>query len=167
MLRIMGLAIIAMSATGCATNQVSLQFRCDLQGAVIYQNGNSRLGECGTSAIYDVSEQDRAAGKIKTAPLTAVWPSGASSTVPAAVMDLSAGSRYFFFDFYRPRNLPNYDADARFDLEVKKLQVLQAQQRAQALQNLWQIYQTTNPPRRREVDCTSVLVGGVVHTNCY
>lgn len=92
---------------GLASNQVLLTVQTEPQGATLYSNG-AALGTAPQSRLFTVDEQAQAAGWIRTADVTAVWPSGAKTETSIRLV-LHQGPQVVTLS--RPSDAPGLDVD--------------------------------------------------------
>lgn len=108
--------------------------------------------------------------------ITAYWVSGASSSVNTINANLQNGLHQNF-QFERPRDFPNYQADANYALELEKIRILKAQAEAQETQAAIATVNNaiaaanaayaTAPPPNLGTHCTTRYLGNTAYTNCY
>lgn len=175
---LIGSALLVVACAGITDdpNTLRVNFICNPAGAALYQD-NINVGTCPTTLRYQILDQDRAQGQKTLKGITAHWVSGVSSSVSSISANLENGLLQHF-RFERPRNIPNYDVDANYAINLEKNQIARAQvealrAQADALQNQNVTVTVDNQsapiqaPSRR-TNCTSTRgVGGTVYTNCY
>jgi hypothetical protein len=121
---------------------------------------------------YKVTDEDRARGYVLLRGMTAYWVSGASSSVGSINAPLANGLHQNF-RFERPRNIPGYDVDANYALNLEKNQLLRTQaeaaQVAAAASVITAINSATPPAAAPTVGtrCTTRNVAGTLYTDCY
>jgi len=122
-------------------------------------------------------------GYITVLPMTAMWPSGASSSVSGLRLYLDKG-RNQQFTFFRPKDVSGNELDVQNAIEQKRnrLRAQEARRKAQqeilerqrkqtsdALQKQVDILQNIKlqSPQRLRTNCTSTRVGSTVYTDCW
>jgi hypothetical protein len=133
-------------------------------------------GACPTTLQYKITDQDRARGYIILRGITAYWVSGASSSVNSINANLQNGLHQNF-RFERPRDFPNYEADANYALNLEKVRILRAQAEAQetqaAIATLNNAVAAANaayaaaPAPNLGTHCTTRYLGNTAYTDCY
>ncbi len=115
---------ILISISGCGTtlakNQVRLTVRSQPEGAMIYQ-GSLALGPAPQALIYTGDLQE---GRIKTAEIKVVWPSGATRSF-WTMLYMGQGDRAVTVS--RPPEIAGMDKDLEF---ANQLRLVEAQKRA-------------------------------------
>jgi len=111
------LVVIAASwmLAGCG-HQMTLTYICEPAGAVLFENGQY-LGRCPGSYIYVVTDQHRVEGAVRTPPLMARWPSGASASVTGITVPLARGYAQNF-TFVRPTDVAGAELDYQVGANV-------------------------------------------------
>jgi hypothetical protein len=175
------LLVTACTGIGVDPNTMVVDFVCDPQGATLYQIDKVNIGSCPTTLKYQITDEARARGYMELRGITAVWVSGASSSVNLIRADLQKGLRQNF-RFDRPRSMPNYDVDANYALQLEKIRIMRAQAEAQKAQADAQQAEATiaalnsaiaaansayTAPRNNEQHCTTTYLGNTAHTDCY
>ncbi len=187
-------------------NTLLVDFVCNPEGATLYQNQVNNasptnslntcpptfvacrspyvttagtftaVGTCPTTLQYKITDQDRARGYVSLKGITAYWVSGASSSVNFINANLQNGLHQNL-RFERPRDFPNYEADANYALNLEKVRILRAQAEAQetqaAIATLNNAVAAANaafaaaPAPNFGTHCTTRYLGNTAYTDCY
>lgn len=123
-------AVCALLLAGCA-NTVSLRVDTDPPGATIYAGGQN-FGRAPVTLEYTPTKERLAAGSLNTSPITAVWVSGAKYSQVVALPTRSGDQQIIF---RRPRDVPGYDKDATYGLQLEQLSLMRQQKGSQDLTN--------------------------------
>jgi hypothetical protein len=170
--------VLLLVASGCAglgvdPNTLYVDYVCTPQGATLYQAGdNTNRGACPTTLTYKITDADRARGYAVLRGMTAYWVSGASSSV-SSINAYLANGLHQNFHFERPRNIPGYDVDANYALNLEKNQLLGAQMQAAQVSAAASVVAAANaaapaaPAPRLGTRCTTTNIAGTLYTNCY
>jgi hypothetical protein len=94
-------------APGLASNQVLVTVQTEPLGAMLYSNG-AALGMAPQTRVFTADEQAQATGWIRTAGVTAVWPSGAKTETSIRLV-LHQGPQVVTIS--RPPDAPGLDVD--------------------------------------------------------
>lgn len=160
------LAILLIS--GCASNTLNVAYYSDPPGATLYQ-GNQRFGYTPIVLSYQVTEEDRKRGYSILQGTSVIWTSGAAASTSSLRADLSIGLNQQF-NFRRPADHPNMEADVKFALELERLAIMRRQAEAQEAQAAVQLFGGIGAVRPNPVrNCISTpsALGGSVSTTCY
>jgi hypothetical protein len=104
--------------TMAACSSLEMTYDCTPSGATLYKQDGKIFGVCPTTETYDLTEKNVHNDVVYLEGLTAVWPSGAVSSVKKISVDLDNGHRQAFV-FRRPTNAPRYDLDWNNALNLK------------------------------------------------
>lgn len=149
---------------GCST-MLKVTYQSDPPGAALYQ-GAQLFGYAPVVLEYEVTEEDRRAGVKQLQGTSVKWASGATATIPSLTADLRLVGMNQEFTFRRPDSFPGRDIDMRFALDLERLKLQRQQASAEASRALWESLRPRAPEPQRSVNCTSMVIGGMVHTNC-
>jgi hypothetical protein len=160
-------ALIAFTSASCASmgtdpNTLVLDIGCTPPGATLYED-NKNIGLCPRTLNYKLSPEDKARGYALLRGLSALWVSGASTSVSQITAELRLGQRQEF-RFERPRSVPNYDVDANYALNLEKNKLLREQ--VDAIQNITVSVEQPPPALPPRTNCVSRRLGGAVYTDC-
>ncbi len=117
----------------CA-NTLHMTYVCDPAGATLYEAGTDKnFGTCPTTVNYAISKEAKQKGFIDLNGINTIWVSGATVSLPTIHVNLEVGNNQRFL-FNRPRNIPNYDIDANYSLNLQRNAIMatQAQEAIQA-----------------------------------
>lgn len=136
--------------SGCAT-RLKVTYKSSPPGADIYE-GNTHFGKTPLTLEYQVTEEIKKAGKLKTKPITAVWVSGAKSSLSEGLEIDVKENRYWSYTFQRPQSHPNSQMDITYGQNHERNMILREQHEIQQqqlyLQNLqYQEQQKKSQPR--------------------
>lgn len=172
---IMGVAIIAVLASSCAT-QAALTVASQPEGAFITEKGTGRaLGTAPVTLFYDVATLLRsrdAEGCYLVKGLEAHWVSGTAASLEVVRL-CGSDVGHYSISFNRDPTQPGLDKDLQFGIQVQALrsqqqQAAAAQQAARAAQDAADtaFFSALANERRTNVTCTSVQIGNTVQTTC-
>jgi len=130
----------ALALAGCGTppalydpHVVQITFPCNPSGALLaFNNGKY---PCGTTGNFTVTDESIQAGSVVVPSPVAIWVSGASLPVISIRADLSRCRNLIYqyqctplqFLLERPRDVPGYEKDASYALELERNELLRAQ----------------------------------------
>lgn len=160
--RLVALAVCAM-LSACAT-KLSVTYHSEPSGAALYE-GAKHIGYTPITVTYSIDEADRKAGVVYMQGTTVKWASGATAEIAQLSATLGDG-RNKEFTFQRP-NVPGREIDVQVALRLQELEIQRQMARAQRDQAFSLYLQSLRPPPRQTYNCTSTLIGSMVHTNCY
>jgi hypothetical protein len=179
--RCLGVCIL-MACAGCAS-RLHVTYHSEPQGAVLYQ-GDRHLGTTPVTVTYEVTDEDKKNGFKRLEGTTVRWISGARAEVEHLMAHFKNGFKQVFA-FRRP-DVPGYDVDAHYALELQRNAIMAKQaaaqmkqaeaqrelaqaQREQAeaqRQQAIELQKLRRQQRQREVDCESRVRGNTVETYC-
>jgi hypothetical protein len=169
----LSLLVAACAGLGADPNTIYVDYVCTPRGATLYELNMTNLGMCPGTVHYPITDQDRKNGYVALKGITAHWVSGASSSVSSINAYLTNGLHQNF-RFERPRNLPGYDVDANYALNLEKNQLLRAQTEAAQVTAAASVVTAINssvptpaPPPTLGTRCTTTNIGNTLYTNCY
>jgi hypothetical protein len=180
------LIILVVLFCGCVS-RLNITYNSDPPGAVLY-SGDQRFGYTPQTLQYAITKEDRKRGYKSLQGTSVRWASGASANIESLRSDLGIGLNQVFM-FKRPETYPGYEVDAKFALELEKLNVMRQQAQAQERQAQAQEQQAQAQRRQAQAQeqeartpkaeshiypaqaiqqkrCTSTVVGNTVYTTC-
>jgi len=175
--RALTLFFLVLFASGCATN-LRVTYNSEPIGAALYE-GSTFLGTTPVTINYNVTEEQRKAGRMLLRGTSVRWVSGASANISSLTADMQQYGYHQTFTFRRPDGVPGYDVDANYALQLQRnaIMLLQAASQAQAaqqqqyfqqqqlqLQRQQMLQQQFRPPSN--FNCTSNVIGSYIYTNC-
>ncbi len=166
------LMLTACAGIGVDPNTLYVDYICTPQGATLYELNTTNLGICPGTVHYAVTDRDRQNGYVALKGITAHWVSGASSSVGQITAYLKNGLHQNF-RFERPRNIPGYDVDANYALNLEKNRLLRAQAEAAQVAAAASVVTAVNsaapptPAPTLGTHCTTTSIAGTLYTNCY
>jgi hypothetical protein len=154
-----------------------MTYTCDPVGATLREaETNTNFGQCPTTIEYPLTKENKAAGFVNVKGLTATWVSGASVSVSSVHADLRNG-RNQQFNFDRPRDVPGYETDANYALNVQRNAIMAQQAQAAANQaqaaafaNYLAATRPSPPPApvyTAPTTCNTMAIGNTLQTRCY
>ena len=186
--------ILGLLISGCASN-IGMTYYSLPSGATLFEGeGNRNLGALPRTYEYKLSKSNKELGYIIVSPLTAMWPSGASSSVSGLRLYLNKGKNQQF-TFFRPKDVSGNELDVQNAIEqnrnrlraqeayqqnlieMKKARAMDERnrvesQKARAMEEQNRIQRQKNntlilqSPTRLRTNCTSRRVGNTVYTDC-
>lgn len=154
--------LLVFTLAGCAsTQQISVSYNSDPQGATLYE-GSVMLGYTPYTAHYNLNDEMKKTGGLKPKPMSVKWASGATAAVSNLYVDLNKYGLNQSFTFQRPDNYPGRQIDVQFALKVEELRLLRRNADAQESAVLMQMINANKPQ-----NCTSTKIGNQVSTTCY
>ena len=108
-----------------------LWVKSDPEGATLYIDGNN-VGQAPSRLSWSFSETEFLSGMIKSVPITARWPSGATSSFTHTIHMNTTNS----YSYVRPADHPNNDIDVNYALEYAGLREIKRQQESREL-SMW------------------------------
>jgi hypothetical protein len=130
--------------------QVLLTVQTDPQGAMLYSNG-AALGMAPQTWVY-IADAQAQAGWIRTANVTAVWPSGAK-TETSVTLVMHRGPQ--FVTISRPLNAPGLDVDMAHALKLQQIKTAPDGADAQAVHDAAE-YPSTQQRTTTDTDCDAL-----------
>ena len=177
---LLSVLVISLSLSGCnkllfpelykLENQLNVTYHSDPPGATLYQ-GSQSMGYCSTTLVYEITKEDKKRGYKLLQGTQAKWVSGAHAEISQLRANLKTGN-YQQFTFKRPTGIGGLEADARFGLEVQKMQLMQQQSQAQQAAAYWQLYSaiSSQQPSYSQIQvkakCRSYMIGSTIYTDC-
>lgn len=108
----------------CASS-VSVNYVTDPPGAKLYE-GEKYLGTSPVRLEYQITNENRKEGKVRTRPVWASWVSGANSEELPGEFDINESTSWTV-TIDRPKDHPNRLVDEQHGIEVQKLKIQQQQ----------------------------------------
>lgn len=108
-----------------------LWVKSDPEGATLYIDGNN-VGQAPTRLSWSFTESEYISGMSKSVPITARWPSGATSSFTHSIPMNTTNS----YSYVRPSNHPNNEIDVNYALEYAGLREIKRQQESREL-SMW------------------------------
>jgi hypothetical protein len=109
-------------------NQVLLTVQTEPQGAMLYSNG-AAVGMAPQTRVFTADAQAQATGWIRTANVTAIWPSGAKTEISLTLV-LHQGPQVVTIT--RPPDAPGLDVDMANAAKLQQAKTPQDEAQAQA-----------------------------------
>ena len=120
---------------GIAPDQIVVTVQTQPQGAMLYSNG-AALGMAPQTWVYTADAQAQSAGWMRTANVTAIWPSGAKAETSVTLLTHQGPQDVMIL---RPAEAPGLDVDEAHALRLQKTKTppdrADAQARHDAAQN--------------------------------
>lgn len=161
--------LLVIALEGCATppSVLWVTYLSDPPGAMIYSGGQP-IGYAPRRLWYPISDEADRIAHMKLAGVKAQWASGATAEVKFIDAYLLRNGLNQKFTFMRPQNAPGRDADMRFALELRRIELLERQAKAQEEQAAAQMFNAINQSwSTQQQNCSSTIIGNIVNTSCY
>ena len=159
---------LVATVMGCATPGITITVTSSPDGAYVTSVNKVISGIVPVVGFWEKQSLKRdEKGCFKLQGFTARWASGAVTEVP--VLEVCGESDgYYTFNMARDMNVPDFDKDLQFALQVQAVRAQNAQAAASqsaALAALWSasiVSQNTQNP----VQCSSYTIGSSIQTTC-
>ena len=164
----------ALAVAGAAqlhAAELTVTYQSDPPGAALYQ-GPTFMGYTPLTLRYALSKEERK-GTRYLPYMRVLWASGASAETSNLHADVGRVGLRQVFTFQRP-NVEGREADMQIAIQMQQLALMkrqanaaQAEAYAQRQQQFWnQLAQSFARSHPRPTNCTSVLIGNIIQTNC-